>query len=105
MTTQTTAVRMPKQNIAEIAVLQVKVDNIEKDISEIKFDIRDIHEKQDSKHTETQKMLKEMQDSAERAHKGLADKISVLERWRWMLMGAGIVIGGLGWETLAKLLK
>jgi hypothetical protein len=35
----------------------------------------------------------------------MAEKISSLEKWRWMLMGAGIVIGSLGYDTVAKLLK
>jgi hypothetical protein len=26
----------------------------------------------------------------------MSNKISALEKWRWMIMGAGIVIGSLG---------
>ena len=46
-----------------------------------------------------------MQDASESAHKSLSEKISSLEKWRWMMMGAGIVIGSLGFDTLSKLLK
>jgi carbamoyl-phosphate synthase small subunit len=35
----------------------------------------------------------------------LASKVSALEKWRWMLMGAGIVLGSLGFDMVAKLLK
>jgi len=40
-----------------------------------------------------------------KAHKELGSKISALEKWRWMMMGAGIVIGSLGFDTVANLLK
>ena len=39
------------------------------------------------------------------AHKELASKVSQLEKWRWMLMGAGIVLGSFGFDAIAKLLK
>jgi hypothetical protein len=39
------------------------------------------------------------------AHKELGSKVSALEKWRWMMMGAGIVIGSLGFDSIAKLLK
>jgi hypothetical protein len=35
----------------------------------------------------------------------MSDKISALEKWRWMMMGAGIVLGTLGYDTVAKLLN
>jgi len=50
-------------------------------------------------------MIKAMEQSAQTAHIELSKKISALEKWRWMLMGAGVVIGSLGYDTVAKLLK
>jgi len=49
-------------------------------------------------------MMKSMEVSASNAHSELSKKISALEKWRWMLMGAGVVIGALGWPTIGKLL-
>jgi hypothetical protein len=46
-----------------------------------------------------------MKDVSTSAHKSMAEKILSLEKWRWMMMGAGIVIGSLGFDTIAKLLK
>jgi hypothetical protein len=46
-----------------------------------------------------------MRDEDIKAHRELGSKVSALEKWRWMLMGAGIVIGSLGFDTIAKLLK
>jgi len=50
-------------------------------------------------------LIKELQDSNEKSHKALNDKVTALEKWRWMLMGAGVVIGSIGFDSLAKLLK
>ncbi len=99
-------INMPAQTTkTEIAVLQVQVKNIEQDVSEIKSSIKEMHECLDRNATETRDMLKEMREEDTKAHKELGSKISALEKWRWMMMGAGIVIGSLGFETIAKLLK
>lgn len=98
-------VRMPQQTQTEIAVLQVQVKTIEDKIGEIKEDLKSVHECLDRNSADMKDMMKEMTESAEKAHQALSSKISALEKWRWMMMGAGIVIGSIGFETLAKLLK
>lgn len=89
----------------EIAVLQVQVENITSDISEIKADIKDVNACIAKNNEDTHKFLKEMKEASANAHKSMSDKISSLEKWRWMMMGAGIVLGTLGYDTIAKLLK
>jgi TfoX/Sxy family transcriptional regulator of competence genes len=54
---------------------------------------------------ETRKMLKSMREQDVKEHTELAGKISVLEKWRWMMMGAGIIIGSMGFPTVSALLK
>ena len=54
---------------------------------------------------DTRVMLKAMKDASSNAHQSMSEKISALEKWRWMMMGAGVVIGSLGFDTIAKLLK
>lgn len=93
------------QTETEVAVLQVKVENIENDVAEIKSDIKTLAETIDRKTTDTHNLLKEMSGAAEQAHAALSVKISTLEKWRWMMMGAGIVLGTLGYDAIAKLLK
>lgn len=100
-------IKMTKSQQVEtdIAVLQVQVNNIEEKISEIKADVKEVRdslEKHSKEHTD---MIKAMEQSAQTAHIELSKKISALEKWRWMLMGAGVVIGSLGYDTVAKLLK
>ena len=95
---------MPKTE-TDIAVLQVEVQNITDDIREIKADIKDIHVEMVKNNDDTKVMLKGMKDASSNAHQAMSEKITALEKWRWMMMGAGVVIGSLGFDTIAKLLK
>ena len=97
-------IKMPKTE-TDIAVLQVQVKNIEQDVSEIKNSLKEMHECLDRNAHETREMLKEMRDEDNNAHATLGAKVSALEKWRWMMMGAGVVIGSLGFDTIAKLVK
>lgn len=94
-----------QQAETDIAVLQVQVQNIEEKVSEIKTDIKDIQTRMEENSVKQISLINSMQDASESAHKSLSEKISSLEKWRWMMMGAGIVIGSLGFDTLSKLLK
>lgn len=89
----------------EVAVLQVQVQNIENDITEIKSDVKELALVINKNNEDNQQMLKEMKEASANAHKGMNDKINSLEKWRWMMMGAGIVLGALGHNTLGSLLK
>jgi len=100
----TKTIKMPKTE-TEVAVLQVQVKNIEADVAEIKSDIKELNANIDKNALDTHALLKDMKDASSTAHKAMSDKISALEKWRWMMMGAGIVIGSLGFDTLGKLLK
>ena len=98
-------VQQIKQTETEIAVLQIQVQNIEEKIDEVKQDMRDMRKDFIEGNNELRTMLKDMKTQDSAAHVELSKKVSGLEKWRWMLMGAGIVIGSLGVEWLAKLLK
>lgn len=94
-----------QQAETDIAVLQVQVHNIEEKVGELKSDVKDLQSSIDEHAEKTQATLKSIKDDNAEAHKSMAEKISSLEKWRWMMMGAGIVIGSLGFDTVAKLLK
>jgi RecB family endonuclease NucS len=81
------------------------VKNIEDKIGEIKVDLKAIHECIDANAEETRQMLKSMREQDLKEHSELAGKISVLEKWRWMMMGAGVIVSSLGFNTVASLLK
>ena len=97
-------IKMPKTE-TDIAVLQVEVQNITDVIREIKTDIRDIHVEMVKNNDDTRVMLKGLKDASSNEHEAMSAKITALEKWRWMMMGAGFVIGSLGFDTVAKLLK
>ena len=103
MATAAKAVKMQPET--EIAVLQVQVKNIEEKIGELKMDLKSIHDTIDSNAEETRQMLKTMREQDVKEHGELASKISVLEKWRWMMMGAGVIVGSLGFNTVSALLK
>jgi len=103
MATAAKAVKMQPET--EIAVLQVQVKNIEEKIGEIKMDLKAIHDSLDANAEETRQMLKTMREQDLKEHGELASKISVLEKWRWMMMGAGVIVGSLGFNTVSALMK
>jgi len=89
----------------EIAVLQIQVKTLEEKIGELKVDLKSLHDAIISNAEETRQMLKSMREQDVKEHGELASKISVLEKWRWMMMGAGIIIGSLGFPTVSAILK
>jgi predicted RNase H-like nuclease (RuvC/YqgF family) len=89
----------------EIAVLQIQVKTLEEKIGELKVDLKLLHDVIEANADETRRMLKSMREQDVKEHSELAGKISVLEKWRWMMMGAGIIIGSLGFTTLSAILK
>ena len=89
----------------EIAVLQIQVKTLEEKIGELKVDLKLLHDVIEANADETRRMLKSMREQDVKEHSELAGKISVLEKWRWMMMGAGIIIGSLGFPTLSAILK
>jgi predicted transcriptional regulator len=93
------------QTATDVAVLQVQVQNIEDKVGEIKEDVKDLRRTIENHAEENQKTLKEMKEASSTAHKGMNDKIISLEKWRWMMMGAGIALGALGHNFLGTLLK
>lgn len=102
-----TVIKMPRvsKTETEIAVLQVQMKNVEEKVEDVRSDIRDIREASERSSAKIESLLNEMRDSAEKAHNALDKKIGSLEKWRYMMMGAGIAIGYFGFEFIAKLLQ
>lgn len=100
----------------DIAVLQVRVDNVEEKFDDIKKDLESVSTsvQKNMESTSslfkaqaeaTKEILEEFQRQNNESHSKLERKISALEKWRWMMMGAGVVLGALGFDTIAKLFK
>lgn len=85
-----------KQAETDIAVLQVRFTNLDEKIAEIKTDITGLREDIEESSDKAITLIREFQADNIKSHKEMSSKISNLEKWRWMIMGAGIVIGSLG---------
>lgn len=96
--------RTLKQTETDIAVLQIQFKNLDEKVDELKVDMKEMRVEIQDQTNSTHDLLKGFQQSNVTAHNEMAKKISALEKWRWMLMGAGVVIGALGWPALAKIL-
>lgn len=96
MATNTTSVQQLKQAETDIAVLQVRFTNLDEKIDDLKSDISDIREEIKDTSEKSMSLIKEFQADNIKSHKEMSSKISNLEKWRWMIMGAGLVIGSLG---------
>jgi len=96
-------VRKIKQTETDIAVLQVQVANLDEKIDDLKSDLIEIKEslKTNAQHNET--MLDQFKKENAEQHAELAEKVSSLERWRWMLMGAAALAGALGWTGIQSI--
>lgn len=98
-----------------IAKLEAQVESIKDDVGELKADVKDLHsrittgnreimDKIDSVSQSLETKMKQNQESATQQHQlieqevkkdinTLYDKLSSLEKWKWMVIGGAIVIG------------
>lgn len=53
----------------------------------------DIHKDIESKHDKVVEKLDNQAKASSEQHKAIADKISSIEKWRWMIMGGALVAG------------
>ena len=82
----------------DIAVLQTEFKNLDAKFAEIKEDVNKLGVKIDDYAHSTQTLLKEFQSENQEQHAIVEQKIQSLEKWRWMLMGAGMGLGALGYS-------
>jgi inorganic pyrophosphatase len=98
------AAKRVEQAETEIAVLRVRFDVLDEKMDDLKAEVKDLHDCLDRNMDETKIILKEFQDYNKKSHDELADKISGMEKLKWMLMGAAAVLGATGVEAVQMLL-
>ena len=98
-----------------IAKLEAQVDAIKEDVAEVKSDIKELHsrvttqtreivEKMDDMQTRLEHRMNAQSEMSKQQHdemknelqkdvKEIADRVDVLERWRWMIVGGAIALG------------
>ena len=93
-----------EQNPERIAKLEAQVESLKEDVAEVKSDIKDLHSRITTGNMEIMDKLDEKIDELARAdreqHAALKEtmesvksRVDVLERWRWMIVGAAVVAG------------
>lgn len=98
----------PEDTASRISVLENQVDDLSADILKIEVkidtnyatlhhrisDLRDdIHLNIDTKHNLLIDKLDKQATNSTIQHQALSEKIQSIEKWRWMLMGAAVVMG------------
>lgn len=101
---QPSAVQKLKQTETEVAVLQVQYGYLNEKVEDIKTGLKDLATHIDDHMESTHSLIKEFQEENKKQHDAVEKKVAALEKWRWMLMGAGILAGALGWPVMSKLL-
>lgn len=98
-----------------IAKLEAQVEGIKDDVKDLKADVKEVHsrittgnreilDKIEDMDTRLEAKLNKGAESAKQQHheiqielqkdiKAIADRVDVLERWRWMIVGGAIVVG------------
>jgi hypothetical protein len=101
---QSNAQKQLQQYDTDIAVLKVEFKNLDTKfdtaLEDVKADIRVNSDLIKEGNASTHKMLNDFQKSNQASHDEMAVKITALERWRWMLIGAGMVAGTLGYSVV-----
>ena len=93
-----------KQTETDIAVLQTQVANINEKIDDLKSDIAEIKHAIELHAQHSAEMMNEFKKENSEQHAELAKKVSTLEKWRWMIMGAAALAGALGFSAARVML-
>jgi hypothetical protein len=93
-----------KQTETDIAVLQVQVAGLDEKIDDLKSDIKEIKDAlQHHSETSLEVMNSFKKENADQ-HNELAKKVSALEKWRYMMIGAGLLAGAMGFSAAKAIL-
>ena len=87
-----------------IARLEAQVEGIKTDVAAVKSDIKELHsrittgnreimDKLDEKIDELAQSDKEQHDVMSKTMNAIKDRVDILERWRWMIVGGAIALG------------
>jgi 4-hydroxy-3-methylbut-2-enyl diphosphate reductase IspH len=98
-----------------IAKLEAQVESMQEDVKEMRTDIKDLHsrvttqtreivDKMDDMQTRLENRMNlqaemskqqhnEMKNELQNDVKQISERVDVLERWRWMIVGGAVVLG------------
>lgn len=79
---------------ASVEKLEKKIDSNYVTLHERISSLRDdLHNSIEVKHDRVMEKLDEQSKASSSQHSAIAQKVQSLEKWRWMIMGAAIVVG------------
>lgn len=108
MTDKVTRVRTGVDTLSRVSVLEAQIMSIGHDIEKLETKVEgqyntlhsrisdmrdDVHRELNDKHSALMKKLDEQSKSSSEQHLAISKKVSEMEKWRWMVMGAAIVVG------------
>ena len=98
-----------------IAKLEAQVEGIKEDVADLKSDVKEVHSRITTGNREIMEKIENMQEkldqkmnasaeAAKQQHEQIqleirsdinkvTDRVDILERWRWMIVGGAIVVG------------
>jgi septal ring factor EnvC (AmiA/AmiB activator) len=87
-----------------LAKVEAQVESLKEDMSEVKADIKDIHSRITTGNREIMQKIDDKIDDLAKSDKAqhemlkttmdkVTERVDVLEKWRWMIIGGAIVLG------------
>jgi len=91
-------------NIERITRLETQMADLKEDVAAVKSDIKELHsritsgnreimDKLDEKIDELAKSDKEQHDVMSKTMNAIKDRVDILERWKWMIIGGAVALG------------
>lgn len=103
------------ENSERLAKVEAQVESLKEDVTELKSDVKEIHsrittgnreiiEKIDTMQNKMEERMEQSSQASAIQHqqiemtvkediKKITDRVDVLERWRWMIVGGAVVLG------------
>lgn len=107
-----------QRDIERLAKLEAQVESIKEDVADVKSDIKELHSRIttttreitdhiDQKIDALAQTDADQHDGMKKSLDGMKDRIDLLERWKWMIVGGAIAIGYVigHLEFFAKVIK
>lgn len=87
-----------------LARVEAQVESLKEDMTEVKADIKDLHsrittgnreimQKIDDKIDALAKSDKDQHEQLKATMDNVKERVDILEKWRWMIVGGAIVVG------------
>ena len=87
----------------EIAVLHIKVNNLEDKIEEVRKEISSLRDHIDKNNESIRVLIREMRETSVVEYHSIGKKVTDIEKWRYMLIGGGIILGSIGFDAVKAL--